>query len=54
MRGRWPAAAHPVDPAVRARLMTELAEVEHDREYKRPWGDVAMLDAFLRDVVDGR
>ncbi|WP_242448802.1 hypothetical protein [Burkholderia metallica] len=32
----------------------ELAEVEHDREYKRPWGDVAMLDAFLRDVVDGR
>jgi len=44
----------PRRPAIHALVETTLADAEHDREYKRPWGDVAMLDAFLRDVVDGR
>ena len=44
----------PRRPAIHALVETMLADAEHDREYKRPWGDVAMLDAFLRDVVDDR
>nr|WP_244098746.1 hypothetical protein [Burkholderia ambifaria]WDR86124.1 hypothetical protein OR986_06820 [Burkholderia ambifaria]WDR98756.1 hypothetical protein OR985_11780 [Burkholderia ambifaria] len=46
MRGRG--------PAIHALVKMMLADAEHDREYKRAWGDVATLDAFLRDVVDGR
>ena len=41
----------PRRPAIHALIESMLADAEHDREYKRPLGDVGMLDAFLRDVL---
>ncbi|WP_027815902.1 nucleotidyltransferase domain-containing protein [Paraburkholderia bannensis] len=43
----------PRRPAIHALIEAMLAEAEHDREYKRPWGEVGMLDGFLRDVLRG-
>ncbi|KVN43985.1 nucleotidyltransferase domain-containing protein [Burkholderia ubonensis] len=42
----------PRRPAIHALVESMLADAEHDREYKRPWGEVGMLDAFLRDVIE--
>jgi predicted nucleotidyltransferase len=42
----------PRRPAVHALIESMLADAEFDREYKRPWGDVGMLDAFLLDVLE--
>ncbi|WP_431026613.1 nucleotidyltransferase domain-containing protein [Paraburkholderia phenoliruptrix] len=43
----------PRRPAIHALIESLLADAEVEREYKRPWGDVAMLDAFLLDVLEG-
>ncbi|WP_310630159.1 nucleotidyltransferase domain-containing protein [Paraburkholderia sp.] len=40
-------------PAVHALIVGMLGEAEVGREYKRPWGEVGMLDGFLREVVEG-
>jgi hypothetical protein len=44
----------PRRPAIHALVESMLADAAHHREYKRPWGDVAMLDTFLRDVLEHR
>ncbi|MGF6769614.1 putative nucleotidyltransferase [Paraburkholderia sp. GAS199] len=43
----------PRRPAIHALIESMLADAELEREYKRPWGEVAMLDAFLLDVLEG-
>jgi predicted nucleotidyltransferase len=43
----------PRRPALHTFIEMMLTEAERDREYKRPWGDVAMLDAYLLDVLEG-
>ncbi len=44
----------PRRPAIHALIESMLADAEHEREYKRPWGEVGMLDAFLFEVMEGR
>jgi uncharacterized protein len=44
----------PRRPALHAFIETLLSDAGRERDYKRPWGDVAMLDAFLLDVLDER
>ncbi|MBN3759861.1 nucleotidyltransferase domain-containing protein [Burkholderia sp. Ac-20365] len=41
----------PRRPAIHAFVQAMLDDAAHDREYKRPYGDVGMLDAFLWDVL---
>ncbi|CAM2139435.1 Nucleotidyltransferase [Pararobbsia alpina] len=43
----------PRRPAIHALIESMLADAEHDREYKRPEGEVVLLDRFLREVVNG-
>jgi uncharacterized protein len=43
----------PRRPAIHALIESMLADAEHDRMYKRPEGDVASLDRFLSDVLNG-